>query len=235
MSFSTTESPASLPSSSTPAATHGDLKRHIGLWSAILLVIGNAIGSGIFLTSGIMFQRLPSATLLILAWAAGGVLTLAGALTYAEMGSMYPRSGGLYVFLQEAYGPFLSFLFGWACLLVILTGQIAAIAIGFAAYLSYFFPMLSADHILFSIAVFGKHLIILANQVTAAVTILLLGALNYINARSSNGLNAALTVLKIIGIASLPLLALFLPTNIQCGTQLFLQACCIRALHSELA
>jgi APA family basic amino acid/polyamine antiporter len=208
MTSSAMESPASLPSESTSAPVPGDLKRHIGLWSAILLVIGNAIGSGIFLTSGIMFQRLPSASLLILAWATGGALALAGALTYAEMGSMYPRSGGLYVFLHEAYGPFLAFLFGWACLLVILTGQIAAIAIGFAAYFSYFFPALSADHILLTTVLFGKHLTILANQVTAAVAILILGALNYVNARSSNGLNASLTVLKVIGIASLPLLAL---------------------------
>ncbi len=197
-------------SGSEGGAAAGDLKRHIGLWSAILLVIGNAIGSGIFLTSGIMFQRLPSATLLMLSWAAGGALTLAGALTYAEMGAMYPQSGGLYVFLQEAYGPFPAFLFGWTCLLVILTGQIAAIAIGFAAYLSYFFPALSAEHVFFSATLFGKHLTVLANQATAFVTILVLGALNYVNAKSSNGLNAFLTVLKIVGIAVVPLLAVFL-------------------------
>ncbi len=163
---------------------------------------------GIFLTSGIMYQRLPSASMLMLAWLAGGVLTLGRALTYAEMGVMYPRSGGLYVFLSEAYGQFPAFLFGWTCLLVILTGQIAAIAIGFSAYLSYFFPSLSPEHALLSLSLAGKQLTIAANHVSAATAILLLGVINYVNARSSNDLNALLTVLKMAGIVALPVLAL---------------------------
>jgi len=123
-----------------------DLERHMG---ATLLVAGNVIGSSIFLVSGIMLQRIPSPSLLIISWVLGGILTLTGALTYAEMGAMYPRSGGLYIYLREAYGPLLAFLFGWACLLVILTGGIAAIATGFAEYFSYFFPWLSSSHVLF--------------------------------------------------------------------------------------
>ena len=73
---------------------------------------------------------------------------MAGGLTYAEMGSMYPRSGGLYVYLSEAYGPAWGFLFGWACLLVILTGSVATVAVGFAEYFSYFFPALGTDRVL---------------------------------------------------------------------------------------
>lgn len=119
--------------------------RAIGLWGATLLVIGSVLGSGIFLTTGIMFQELPSVTLVLVAWTAGGLLAMAGGLTYAEMGSMFPRSGGLYVFLSEAYGPVLGFLFGWACLLVILTGSVAAVAVGFAEYFSYFVPSLGTD------------------------------------------------------------------------------------------
>ena len=102
--------------------------RGIGLSGATLLVVGSVIGSGIFLTTGVMAQELPSTTLVLAAWAAGGLLAMAGGLTYAEMGSMYPRSGGLYVYLTEAYGPIPGFLFGWACLLVILTGSVAAVA-----------------------------------------------------------------------------------------------------------
>ena len=90
------------------------LVRAIGLGSAILLVIGNVIGSAIFLTTGGMVQQLPSTILVLTAWTIGGLLAIAGGLTYAEMGSMYPRSGGLYVFLSEAYGPVWGFLFGWA-------------------------------------------------------------------------------------------------------------------------
>jgi len=188
----------------------GDLRRHIGLSSAVLLVIGNAIGSGIFLTSGVMLQRLPSDSLLILAWVVGGVLTLCGALTYAEMAAMFPRSGGLYLFLHEAYGPLIAFLFGWASLLVILTGQIGAIALGFAEYFSYFFPYFASAHVLFHVPLPNGYAIALtANKVAAALAIAFLGLVNYSNARTSNHLNAVLTVAKIVGIAALPVLAIF--------------------------
>ena len=112
------------------------LEKAIGLPGATLLVIGGVIGSGIFLTSGLMAAQIPSASLLLFAWIAGGLLAMAGGLTYAEMGGMYPRSGGLYVFLAEAYGPVWGFLFGWAGLLVILSGSVAAVAVGFAEYFS---------------------------------------------------------------------------------------------------
>src|SRR5438477_5196729 len=119
------------------------LVRAIGIRGATLIVITNVIGSAIFLTPGVMAARLPSEALLLLAWMVGGALALCGGLTYAEMGAMYPRSGGLYVFLEEAYGPLVGFLFGWACMLVVLTGGAATVAVGFATYFSYFVPALS--------------------------------------------------------------------------------------------
>src|SRR5262245_44082467 len=94
------------------------LVRDIGIGSAILFVVGSVIGSGIFLTTGVMAESIPSASLLLIAWALGGVLAITGGLTYAEMGSMFPRSGGVYVFLREAYGPVIAFLYGWVALLV---------------------------------------------------------------------------------------------------------------------
>src|SRR5216684_1891358 len=128
-----------------PAPTESDaaLIRGIGVRSATLLVITNVIGSAIFLTPGSMAATLPSEPLLLLAWVAGGAIALCGGLTYAEMGAMYPRSGGLYVFLEEAYGPLVAFLFGWACILVVLTGGAATVAVGFATYFSYFVPALA--------------------------------------------------------------------------------------------
>jgi amino acid transporter len=95
----------------TLTAPDARLIRAIGLRSATLLVITNVIGSAIFLTPGSMAATLPSEALLLLAWIAGGVIALCGGLTYAEMGAMYPRSGGLYVFLEEAYGSLVAFLF----------------------------------------------------------------------------------------------------------------------------
>src|SRR4026208_2167288 len=125
--------------------------RAIGLRGATLLVITNVIGSAIFLTPGSMAATLPSDALLLLAWIAGGIIALCGGLTYAEMGAMYPRSGGLYVFLEEASGLLVAFLFGWAGMLVILTGSVATVAVGFAKYFSYFVPTLSTDHLVIAL------------------------------------------------------------------------------------
>ena len=116
------------------------LERAIGPLPATLLVIGSVIGSGIFLTTGDMAKALPSPTLLLLAWAAGSLFALTGALTYAELGTMFPRAGGVYVFLNEAFGPLLGFLYGWTTLLVVLAGGIAAVAVGFAHSFNYFVP-----------------------------------------------------------------------------------------------
>src|SRR5258706_4732044 len=112
------------------------LIRGIGLRSATLLVIANVIGSAIYLTPGSMAATLPSEPLLLLAWVAGGVIALCGGVTYAEMGAMYPRSRGLYFFLEEAYGSLIAFLFGLACMLVILTGSVPHGALRFPEYFS---------------------------------------------------------------------------------------------------
>src|SRR5271169_409804 len=122
------------------------LVRAIGIPSAILLVITNTIGSAIFLTPGQMAATLPSEPLLLLAWIVGGAIALCGGLTYAEMGAMYPRSGGLWAFLEEAYGPLVAFLFGWTSILVVTTGSVSTVAVGFAKYFSYFVPQLSTTH-----------------------------------------------------------------------------------------
>ena len=184
------------------------LVRAIGLSGATLLVVGSVIGSGIFLTTGLMVQELPSTSLVLAAWVAGGLLAMAGGLTYAEMGSMYPRSGGLYVFLSEAYGPVWGFLFGWTCLLVILTGSVAAVAVGFAEYFSYFFPSLGTDRILVTFDMPWGAWRISAGQVVAAASIAVITAVNYVGARSGNVANTILTVAKVGGLILIPLLAI---------------------------
>lgn len=190
------------------AAQEAALDRAIGLSAATLLVIGNVIGSGIFLTTGIMMQELPSVTLVLLAWTAGGLLALAGAVTYAEMGSMFPRSGGLYVFLSETYGPVCGFLFGWACLLVILTGSVAAVAVGFAEYFSYFVPAVGTDRLVYSLTLPWGTWNISAGQLVAAASIVVITAINYVGVRSGSTVNAVLTGMKVAALAAVPLLAL---------------------------
>jgi APA family basic amino acid/polyamine antiporter len=189
--------------------TRPALDRAIGPVSATLLVVGGIVGSGIFLTTGVMAATLPSPTLLLLAWVAGGLFALAGALTYAEMGTMFPRSGGVYVFLLEAFGSLPAFLYGWACLLVVLSGGVAAVAVGFADYLSYFFPAVSHAEILARVPLGGGATWTLAaDQVVAVASILFLGLINYRGVRSGSGANAVLTIAKIGGLALLPIFAL---------------------------
>jgi len=186
------------------------LVRAIGLRSATLLVITNVIGSAIFLTPGTMAARLPSEPLLLLAWIAGGAIALCGGLTYAEMGAMYPRSGGLYVFLGEAYGPLIAFLFGWACMLVVLTGSVATVAVGFATYFSYFVPSLSMTRELVTLPLPWGAWSISAGQALAAISILALGAVNYVGIETGNRVQATLTVIKIAALAALPIVAIAL-------------------------
>lgn len=197
----------------TPARPDADagLIRAIGLGTATLFVIGGVIGSGIFLTTGVMAATIPSASLLLLAWTIGGLLALAGGLTYGELGAMFPRSGGLYVFLREAYGPLTAFLYGWVALTVVLSGGIAAVAVGFAEYLSYFIPSLSTSRVIESIplpAALHGALTVSAGQIVAVAAIVTVGTINYVGVRSGNLVNATLTVAKVAGLAALPVMAL---------------------------
>ena len=193
---------------SAPLDADAQLVKGIGLWGATLLVIGSVIGSGIFLTTGGMIAELPSTTLLLAAWTAGGLLAMAGGLTYAEMGSMFPRSGGLYVFLSEAYGPVWGFLFSWACMLVILTGSIATVAIGFAEYFSYFFPSLSMQVPVATLPMPWGPWTLFAGQVVAAASIAILAAINYVGVRLGNFVQALFTILKVGALAAIPVMAI---------------------------
>jgi APA family basic amino acid/polyamine antiporter len=205
---SASDSPRAAASDTSGAPAR--LVRAIGQRDAVLLVLGSVIGSGIFLTTGVMAASLPSVTLLLLAWTAGGVLAVAGGLTYAELGGMFPRSGGLYVFLREAYGSLWAFLFGWAGLLIILTGSIATVAVGFAEYFSYFFPSLSMTSPVLTLPMPWGPWTLFAGQVVAALSIAILAAINYVGVRTGNRVQASFTVIKVALLAAVPLLALAL-------------------------
>ena len=114
--------------------TTPDFKRALGPFDATMVVVGGIIGAGIFINPYIVAQRLPSEGWVLAAWAAGGAIALAGALAYAELGSLFPKAGGQYVYLRDAYHPLVGFLYGWALLLLIECGAIAAVAITFAEY-----------------------------------------------------------------------------------------------------
>jgi APA family basic amino acid/polyamine antiporter len=118
-----------------------DLPRKLGLLDSVGIVIGVMIGSGIFLVPGVVAQQLPSMSAIVAVWTAAGLLSIVGALAYAELGAMMPATGGQYVYLREAYGPLAGFLCGWAFLLVVQSGSTAALCAGFAIYLGHFLPL----------------------------------------------------------------------------------------------
>src|SRR4029453_6281490 len=109
-------------------------RRALGPFDATMVVIGGIVGSGIFINPYIVAQRLTSSVLVLAAWVAGGAIALAGALAYAELGAIFPKAGGQYVYLRDGWHPVAGFLYGWALLLMIESGAIAAVAITFAGY-----------------------------------------------------------------------------------------------------
>ncbi len=106
------------------------LLARLNLFDATLLVVGSVIGSGIFLTTGIIAESLPSAEWILFVWIFGALLSLFGGLTFAELGAMIPEAGGQYVYLREAYGPMAGFMYGWTAFIITQTGGIAALAVG---------------------------------------------------------------------------------------------------------
>src|SRR3954469_6015316 len=120
-----------------------ELKRDLGAWAAASIVVGTVIGSGIFLVPKTMINNVGTPSLVFLVWVVGGLLSLAGSLSYAELSAALPEAGGEYVYLREAYGPFWGFVYSWTQLLVAKSGSIATLATAMADYLSTFQPALN--------------------------------------------------------------------------------------------
>jgi basic amino acid/polyamine antiporter, APA family len=187
------------------------LVRRLGVWDAVLVTIGSVLGTGIFLTTADVARALPHAGLVLLAWMAGGLLTLAGALTYAELGVMFPRAGGQYHYLKEAYGPLWGFLFGWTCFLVIMSGGIAALAVGFGEYLGFFLPFFSTKHELFRVPLGAVTWSVNGGQLAGSLAIAFLTAVNCLGLREGARVQNIVTVVKIGSIVGLALFGLLGP------------------------
>ena len=156
---------------------NSSMKRELGLLDATLLVAGSMIGSGIFIVSSDMLKDVGSSGWLILVWFITGIMTLIAAISYGELSGMFPKAGGQYVYLKEAYNPLVGFLYGWSFFTVIQTGTIAAVAVAFGKFLGYLNEDLGDNNILLSINGSFK---ISAAQL---VGILLIIFLTYINTR----------------------------------------------------
>src|SRR4051812_25587095 len=180
----------------------GELLRALGAWDGALITIGAVVGTGIFLTTSDMARVLPHPGLILVVWLVGGLLAVAGALTYAELGVLFPRAGGIYDFLKEAYGPLWGFLYGWASFLVIMSGGIAALAVGFGEYLGSFFPFLSTGHVLLSAPNGSWRWTLNGGQLAGIGAILVLTVINQLGVKEGALVQNGLTILKLGGIAA---------------------------------
>ncbi len=156
----------------------------MGLLDSVFLVMGGVIGSGIFMTTGFIAEFVSSGWLILLVWLAGGIITVCGALSFAELGAMFPRAGGQFIYLKEAYGDWAGFLFGWTFFWVIECGGIAALAVGFAEYAGYFFPAISPQAAIMKMKIGALPFSFSAGQLVAVGAILFLSGVNYLGIRS---------------------------------------------------
>src|SRR5258705_3106920 len=190
------------------------LVRGLGSIDATMIVVGSMIGSGIFITSAESARLVGAPGWLLAAWAIAGVLPIPGALCCAELAAMWPRAGGQYVFLREAYGPSLGFLFGWSLFLVIQTGTIAAVAVAFANFLGVLTSSVAADkYIIAPHGFFGYAISLSTQQLVAAIMILFLTVTNTSGLRTGKIIQNTFTVTKTAALLGLVVLGLILGWN----------------------
>jgi basic amino acid/polyamine antiporter, APA family len=178
----------------------------LGLWDATMIVAGSMIGSGIFIVSADMLKDLGSAGWLIAAWLITGFMTLTAALSYGELSAMYPKAGGQYVYLREAYNPFIGFLYGWSFFAVIQTGTIAAVAVAFGKFLGYIEPSLGDGNVILQLTEGYK---ISAAQIVGLGLIVLLTYINTRGIKSGKMIQTVFTGAKLIALFGLLLFGFF--------------------------
>jgi APA family basic amino acid/polyamine antiporter len=187
-----------------------ELKRDLGPWAAAAIVVGTVIGSGIFLVPHDMVARVGTAGMVFVVWVFGGLLSLAGTLSYAELAAAIPEAGGEYAYLREAYGPVWGFLYSWTQMFVAKSGSIATLATGFLIYLTNFFPGL--DTVFYRIPLplgpGGGPLEFRYGQLVAMALILALAWLNYYGVKLGGEVQVAVTVIKVALIAGIVIIGL---------------------------
>ncbi len=191
------------------STTH--FKPALGLTDATMIVAGSMIGSGIFIVSADMLKDVGSAGWLIFAWLLTGFMTITAALSYGELSAMFPKAGGQYVYLKEAYNPLIGFLYGWSFFAVIQTGTIAAVGVAFSKFAAYIIPALSEKNIIADLG-FIK---ISAAQITSIVLIVFLSYINTKGIQSGKVIQNIFTSTKIIALFGLIIFGFALAANKQ--------------------
>jgi basic amino acid/polyamine antiporter, APA family len=202
-----------------------DLVKGLGLFDAIMIVMGSMIGSAIFIVSGDISHQVQSPGLLLVVWIVAGVMTIICALSYGELAAMMPHAGGQYVFLRDSLGPIWGFLYGWTMLLVIQTATIAAVAIAFAKFTAVLVPFFSASDWIWKIGTFGPWQLWFGSlgpysvglnrqNFLAIASIVLLTWLNTRGLRVGKIVQNVFTVAKTGALAGLVLLGVFFSTAV---------------------
>lgn len=186
-----------------------EFKRDLKLLDATMIVVGSMIGSGIFIVSADIARSVGGGGMLLLVWAITGLVTLIAALSYGELAGMMPKAGGQYVYLREAYNPFVGFLYGWTLFMVIQTGTIAAVGVAFAKYTGVLLPVFSEKNILLHVGNFS----ISAAQLLAIASIAFLTWLNIRGVRAGKIVQNVFTSTKIIALFGLILLGIIVGAN----------------------
>src|ERR1700761_798929 len=179
------------------------LKHSLGLLDGTMIVAGSMIGSGIFIVSADIIRNVGSSGWLIAIWLLTGFMTLTAAVSYGELSAMFPKAGGQYVYLKEAYNKLIAFLYGWSFFAVIQTGTIAAVGVAFSKFTAYLIPAVSEDNILFSTMIGSYHFTISAAQCVSIVMIILLTFINTRGVKSGKIIQNTFTITKLASLFGL--------------------------------
>ncbi len=182
--------------------SESNFKPRLGLWDSTMIVSGAMIGSGIFIVSADILRNVGSSGWLIAVWLIAGVMTTLAAVSYGELSGMFPKAGGQYVYLKEAYNPLLGFLYGWSLFAVIQTGTIAAVAVAFSKFLAYMIPAVSEDLVLIDLG-------FLSISPAQCISILLIVIITFYNSYGVEGGKIIQSTFTVIKLASLFGLILF--------------------------
>lgn len=176
-----------------------NFKSELGLLDGTMLVAGSMIGSGIFIVSADITRQVGSAGWLTLIWLISGLITIIAAVSYGELSAMFPKAGGQYVYLKEAYNKLIAFLYGWSFFAVIQTGTIAAVGVAFSKFAAYLYEPLSDENILFELGFFKLN----GAQIVSIITIILLTYINSRGVKNGKMLQTVLTIIKILSLLGL--------------------------------
>ncbi len=183
-----------------------EMKRELGLLDGTMLVVGSMIGSGIFIVSADIARQVGPVGWLLLIWLVSGLMTMIAAISYGELSAMFPKAGGQYVYLKEAYNKLIAFLYGWSFFAVIQTGTIAAVGVAFSKFAAYLYEPFSDQNILWEAGFFKLN----AAQLVSIATIILLTYINSRGVKNSKSLQTFLTIIKIASLLGLVVFGLSL-------------------------